>query len=89
MKKIPPLSSRPNKNQSIPLLFLKMNIEQNQKNSSVKKFQSLEQDSPFLSNKYNSSRKISKSSSSDQLKLYNNRNFHNLYFEKLFSKKHY
>ena len=54
-----------------------MNIEQNQKNSSVKKFQSLEQDSPFLSNKYNSSRKISKSSSSDQLKLYNNRNFHN------------
>ena len=77
MKKIPPLSSRPNKNQSIPLLFLKMNIEQNQKNSSVKKFQSLEQDSPFLSNKYNSSRKISKSSSSDQLKLYNNRNFHN------------
>ena len=77
MKKIPPLSSRPNKNQSIPLLFLKMNIEQNQKNSSVKKFQSLEQDSPFLSNKYNSSRKISKSSSLDQLKLYNNRNFHN------------
>ena len=77
MKKIPPLSSRPNKNQSIPLLFLKMNIEQNQKNSSVKKFQSLEQESPFLSNKYNSSRKISKSSSSDQLKLYNNRNFHN------------
>ena len=77
MKKIPPLSSRPNKNQSIPLLFLKINIEQNQKNSSVKKFQSLEQDSPFLSNKYNSSRKISKSSSSDQLKLYNNRNFHN------------
>ena len=77
MKKIPPLSSRPNKNQSIPLLFLKMNIEQNKKNSSVKKFQSLEQDSPFLSNKYNSSRKISKSSSSDQLKLYNNRNFHN------------
>ena len=77
MKKIPPLSSRPNKNQSIPLLFLKMNIEQNKKNSSVKKFQSLEQESPFLSNKYNSSRKISKSSSSDQLKLYNNRNFHN------------
>ena len=77
MKKIPPLSSRPNKNQSIPLLFLKINIERNQKNSSVKKFQSLEQDSPFLSNKYNSSRKISKSSSSDQLKLYNNRNFHN------------
>ena len=77
MKKIPPLSSRPNKNQSIPLLFLKINIEQNQKNSSVKKFQSLEQESPFLSNKYNSSRKISKSSSSDQLKLYNNRNFHN------------
>ena len=77
MKKIPPLSSRPNKNQSIPLLFLKMNIEQNQKNSSVKKFQALEQESPFLSNKYNSSRKISKSSSSDQLKLYNNRNFHN------------
>lgn len=77
MKKIPPLSSRPNKNQSIPLLFLKMNIEQNQKNSSVKKFQSSEQESPFLSNKYNSSRKISKSSSSDQLKLYNNRNFHN------------
>ena len=77
MKKIPPLSSRPNKNQSIPLLFLKINIERNQKNSSVKKFQSLEQESPFLSNKYNSSRKISKSSSSDQLKLYNNRNFHN------------
>lgn len=77
MKKIPPLSSRPNKNQSIPLLFLKINIERNQKNSSVKKFQSLEHDSPFLSNKYNSSRKISKSSSSDQLKLYNNRNFHN------------
>ena len=77
MKKIPPLSSRPNKNQSIPLLFLKINIEQNQKNSSVKKFQALEPDSPFLSNKYNSSRKISKSSSSDQLKLYNNRNFHN------------
>ena len=77
MKKIPPLSSRPNKNQSIPLLFLKINIERNQKNSSVKKFQSLEQESPFLSNKYNSSRKILKSSSSDQLKLYNNRNFHN------------
>ena len=77
MKKIPPLSSRPNKNQSIPLLFLKINIERNQKNSSVKKFQALEQESPFLSNKYNSSRKISKSSSSDQLKLYNNRNFHN------------
>ena len=77
MKKIPPLSSRPNKNQSIPLLFLKINIERNQKNSSVKKFQSLEHDSPFLSNKYNSNRKILKSSSSDQLKLYNNRNFHN------------
>ena len=77
ISKITPLSSRITKSQSVSSIFQKINTERNQRNKMIIKYSSIDNESRLNRNKNNSDRKSISSSSYNNIKIIDDKKFHN------------
>ena len=77
LNKIVPLSSRITKSKSVSSIFQKINTERNQRNKKIIKYSSIDNESRFNRNKSKSDRKLISSSSYNNIKIIDDKKFHN------------
>ena len=77
ISKITPLSSRITKSQSVSSIFQKINTERNQRNKMMIKYSTIDNESRLNRNKNNLDRKLISSSSYNNIKIIDDKKFHN------------